>query len=64
MIEHILSQLVRDNLLHDKIFKTKVSAGYDKPIFKRSLENKRYAAGHTIHVKKKQQLLDQQKLKI
>jgi hypothetical protein len=39
--EHILRQLVRDNLLHDKFFKTKVSAGYDKPIFKRSLENKK-----------------------
>jgi hypothetical protein len=38
--EHILRISGRDNLLHDKFFKTKVSAGYDKPIFK-SLENKR-----------------------
>jgi hypothetical protein len=39
--EHILSQLVRDNLLHDKIFLKLKSAGYDKPIFKSLEKNKR-----------------------
>jgi hypothetical protein len=40
--EHILGQLVRDNLLHDKIFlKLKYRQATISQSFKRSLENKK-----------------------
>jgi hypothetical protein len=46
MIKTHFKAIGKDNLLHDKIFKTKVSAGYDKPIFKKKLKIKDKRRSH------------------